>query len=140
MLKRNHRALSALAVALVLVLTLSAPAMAMTSTMTYRSDGGEFKDANGLTYTYGCTTGASLTRGTASMTYGRGSATISCTINATVVYGSYSTTNNSGDAGNSSISASVNNNISAGNGYGDIVSVIARYLIYSNTVAVRQIT
>lgn len=124
---------------MVLVLVLSAPAMAMTSTMTYRSDSGEFKDANGIKYDYSCTTGASLSRGTASMTYGRAGSTIACTINATVLRGSKTSTNSSGDMGNSSVSASVNN-VVAGEGSGDIMSVIARYLIYSDTVAVRQIT
>lgn len=140
MVKRNHRVLSALAVALVLVLALSAPAMAISSTMTYKSDDGYFTEGYGGSYPFSCTTGASTTKATASMSYGWPSATLSCSINAQVEYNGSKYTNNSGDAGNSAIGASVDNRLFVGGKHvnGEITLVVANYMIRSTTIATHR--
>lgn len=140
MVKRNHRALSALAVALVLVLTLSAPAMAISSTMTYKSDDGYFTEGYGGSYAYSCTTGASSTKATAAMSYRWASAPLSCSINALVKYEGLERTNSSGDANNSALSASVSNRLFISGKYvnGSIIEVQANYMIRSTTVATHR--
>ncbi len=140
MVKRNHRALSALAAVLVLVLALSAPAMAISSTMTYKSDDGYFTEGYGGSYAYSCTTGASSTKATAAMSYGWASAPLSCSINVQVEYNGVKQQKSGGDANNSALSASVSNRLFISGKYvnGSIIEVQANYMIRSTTVATHR--
>lgn len=59
--------------------TIAFPVAALSSTMTYVRDSGYFNMQDGTAVSYGCTTGASITRATGSMTVGR-----TCTLAASI--------------------------------------------------------